>query len=1365
MHMQQGVKITVYFGFRRLSRTLYLALSLLVLFCGAMQQAVPADLDKKIAGICAVAKQARETGDFETVERKRRERWDLIVAAADDPSLAESPWVIGYRAIRDVDGDAYLTAEELPDPGLLNRMDYKGACQRLREALEAIMKPGEGPFLGEVATRLFEVAQQARACYRNALVDDSHDSVATLVELEAALRAAEERDPCCVMATPMRLFIKAPDPREAFLRAELRDDFKSRQRQLVKLSHRMVLAENANSPAEHADDPLLPWHAAVELCKAQSLGYILEELDHASYLTPEQRGRSYVLPGKVVAGTDALSDPFVLLYGRYLIARVVDEQGRLRTAQLFLNDKNQWEHRFLDLLWRTPKGDSRTPTDRLIEELPPRATFTLHDEAFSIREFPVDATDRLIGQQVQIFCVRDVSEFEKLKYVIGANDPKAVYKLESLPVKQAYVTTTPQVKNRLAEFTRDGDRTKHPLIELMRDESAASNQNSPVINPLIIVSDSGHETVSPAFFPNDGGDPYLMLNDGVPLYFDSAGESDRAPCFYVDYPGATAVMPLQLTSVPLNLMEAGAMGSAFKQLLLDAGYAEAEADLELRRCIDKPTYVPPKFKKVWIAKIASTGQPAGVALEAMLKEKGWTGAGLLASEVRRLYDVYGFRYLRDRRGNWITSSRFSRDQGNPADGQGGILPPDVEADIMQYPFDFRGQDGKQRVDRRQVYAWQDYQQLKQNISREHLAKLIRFHPCFPVWDSVMQDAMHRLENPSEKKPDYSEAGALERYFSLRAMPSHQGSLAAQGLKSPCGTWAQPDDRHQRATLDNLHNEHVLRINAAAEESRKVEGFVILYEWLNSTEERVPGVPEAFANLRKQLDEFFNSSRESWMTSVQPVFAVQLESARDFAAQKYFHRAMVHYNDLLLQQYGARYQQEGQEIVRGVATTEDAEKYAKAFGAHIEAERLALVAQLELAGVLNAAGLKDSAYSIWRRLADEYRYVLKPMVAIAEDTVMAYGLRFSDRATDSLRAFDDIATRAEAAIEKYQLAPKWRTVVDAEGPGKQRSDLLVSEVETLSIKEQSGEPLAPEERRALDAAMRSIGSQGLPDLASWLRYRKALLPRLSLATRPLREYRLHPIQFSPQTYSRERGFERSIGDLLTRADIDAIRRWSQFDEPAARKVPLAPEACFLLGWYWLDAGQSSRARAAFMAMVDAFQSQAQNAAGKQESLVAQLNAMSGVVGAMSIAENVPGLAVSKGDFGVFLRGQVLRWEREWFAAALYGPHAKVAGRAVERQVDYVRNRLLVVDAAWRSDRYYFPDYTYVFGAVPDWLAKKAILTPELFDASLTKEDVADKKGRAAQELDWVLLTEGHAKHFYDNLKVDLAVKQDIVDLAK
>jgi len=1362
MRMQQSVKFTEHFGCARLSRSLCLALNLLVLICGAMQQAGSADLDKNIAGICAVARQARETGDFETVERKRRERWDLIVAAADDPAHAESPWLIGYKAIRDVDGDAYLTAEELPDPGLLNRMDYKAACQRLREALEAIVKRSEGPFLGEVATRLFEVAQQARACYRNALSDDSPESVATLNELEAALRAAEERDPCCVMATPMRLFIKAPDPKEAFLRAELRDDFKSRQRQLVKLSHRVVFAGSGNSSAEHADDPLLPWHAAVELCKAQSLGYILEELDYASYLTPEQPGRSYVLPGKVVAGTDALSDPFVLLYGRWLIARVVDEQGRLRTAQLFLNDKNEWEHRFIDLLWRTPKGESRTPLDRLIEQLPVRAAFTLHDEEFSIRDFPVEATERLLGQQVQLFCVKDASQFEKLTFVIGKNIPQSVARLESSESKQVNVATTRSVKMRLAEFLRRGDRTKHPLIELMKDAPKPAGQLT--LNPIILVSDNDRAEYIPAFFANDAGNPYLMLDDGVRLYFDSAADRDRAPCFYVEYAGATAVMPLRLTSVPLNLLEAGRMGSAFKQLLLDAGYSETDADAELRKCIAKPTYIPPNFDRVCKAKAKSTGQSLDVTLKAMLEEKGWSESPFLVPEVMRLYGKYGFRYLRDRRGNWITSSRFSQDQGNPADGQGGVLPPDVEADIMQYPFDFRGQDGKQRVDRRQVYAWQDYQQLKQNISREHLAKLIRFHPCFPVWDSVMQDAMHRLENPSEKQPDYSAPDEFEnRFNSLRAIGDQRDSLASHKLTSPCGAWTQPDDRHQRVTLDNLHNEHVMRINAAAGESRQLELLVILYDWLNSLEERVPGITKLAAGLRKQLDSDFN--RENWMRSVQPVFAVQLESARDFAAQKYFHRAMVHYNDLLLQQYGARYQQEGQEIVRGVATTEEAEKYARAFGSHVEAERLALVAQLELAGVLNAAGLKDSAYAIWRRLVDEHRYVVKPMVTIAEDTVMAYGLRFSDQATESLRAFDDIATRAEAAIERYQLAPQWRTIVDAEGPAKQRSDLLVSEVEALSIKEQSGEPLAPEERRALDAAMRSIGTQGLPDLASWLRYRKALLPRLSLATRPLREYRLHPIQFSPQNYSRERGFERSIGDLLGRADIDAIRRWSQLDNTAARESPLAPEACFLLGWYWLDAGQSSRARAAFMAMVDAFQSQAENAAGKQESLVAQLNAMSGVVGAMAIAENVPGLAVSKGDFGVFLRGQVLRWEREWFAAALYGPHAKVAGRAVERQVDYVRNRLLIVDAAWRSDRYYFPDYTYVFGAVPDWLAKKAILTPELFDASLTKEDVADKKGRAAQELGWVLLTEDHAKHFYDNLRVDLSVKQDIVDLAK
>lgn len=943
---------------QRLNRHIFrhlLALS----FVGVAVFAFPAaasDLDDRVLALCAEAKRARAGSQWEVVERKRRERWDLIEAAAVDPRHSQSSWVAAYKAISDVDGAASINVEDLKDVGLVNRMKYKAAGERLREAL-AQARAGDGPYLGELATRLFEVAQQARACYRDAMDKGSPNLVATEEELMDALGDAENRDPCCVIATPMRLFLAKPDPQEAFLRAELRPSFKVRQKQLVDLSHRVTfLGEGSDSKTEHEADAVLPWHALTEVDKAASLGYLLNELDYATYLTPDEVGPDYVLPGKVIVGRDSLSDPFALLYGRYLICRLVDKQGRLRAAELFPNEKGVWEHRYLDLLCRVPAADDTSKPSKFakfVSSLPVSAEFTLLGEKYVLRDFPVESCELLLANQVKQLCVRKADALTKLRANPTGNNPKALVSL--LSAEQAQVRTSPIVGAALQHFVAAGDRTKHPLVELLKD-----------FDPLVIVSDDDGVEAQPQFFLEQGGAPYLRLDDGHRLFFDLDAGSPRSPCAYVEYAGATAVMPLHPHSIPLNLLAAGKMGQAFAALLRDAGYSEDQVTEELQKCIEKPDYIPPRFEVRLNARAKSTKASAPQVMMDMLAEQNWdrrNGSVFFPLEVSRLYAKYGFRHLRDKRSNWIVNSRFSVDQGLGSKASG----LQSEADLREYPFDFRAQDGKQRVDRRLVYAWQDYEALKSNVYAEHLLKAMLMHPCLPIMELVAQDAASPLVNPAELRANYSNVNEFRQSIDNRLKAVQAASeRRVIPLQSPVAAWLASGDANQVATLSNLHNACLKQIHEAGAITHKLEADVFLYQWLDQIEDTFGGLAqwrEALNAMRKKIDKDFNED-VVWATKkTKPVLALQLETARYFADKRYLHLAMVHYNDLLVQQRTARYSTEGIRLFTEIGDTERAEQFASSFQSLVDGQRLAVVCQLELAGVLNAAGLSESAHAL------------------------------------------------------------------------------------------------------------------------------------------------------------------------------------------------------------------------------------------------------------------------------------------------------------------------------------------------------------------------------------------------------------------
>jgi hypothetical protein len=896
--------------------------------------------------------------------------------------------------------------------------------------------------------------------------------------------------------------------------------------------------------------------------------------------------------------------------------------------------------------------------------------------------------------------------------------------------------------------------------------------NDAVCNPLLVISESDvgvrKESFGPSFLYDADQRPYLNLDDGQRLYFDMAGGADSPRC-YVEYPGATAYMPLHFRSVPLNLLKGGQMGAAFFSLLNDAGYDDDSALTEVRECLERPEHVPPLFRKRLEARARSTRSSRSNAMSSMLSEKGWHGGPVLTDQMRYLYERYGFRYLRDKRGNWLTSHAFGEDQGMPAIGaQAPAAVAGEEPDKIS-PFDFRAQDGAQRIDMAQVYTWGDYNQIKSNVYVEHLTKLLSFQPCFPVMDVISADASRMLSNPSDISADKPGDKYKKEYDAwLASNDSLATTKIPSILASPYPLWACDNDGDQAATLNNLHNEYVGRIQEAAALSRKMQGRVIAFRMLSDYETAFTRVPEErkkFRPLRESLESSYNAGQRQWFDASMPVIATQLECARYFAKAKLFHKSMVHYNDLILQQFVPQGRRVGLGTLEGVATTAEAEKYASHFESMVNGQRILVTAQVELAGVLNAAGLPDSAHYLWQRVCDDNEFFVKPAGEIVRDTVTSYGLRLSRKATEAMDSFEAAASVAREALGRYRITPRWRVCVTYDAPEK--SELLSAIRQYRAIIGEKGNDLvdnSAEEKRLLGL----VDREKTVDFETWLSYRQAMAadggPDETRRRGSGPEFLLHPVQFCPRLYVEKQGFIRPVRDVVQGSSADDIREWCKLDDEQAFESADAANACYLLGWYWLEEGNMLNAREAFVKLSGVLIRQARRAVDAKQRLTLQLSSISAALGATAVFQDLPGVMAVRSGFGSFLTPQLLRLEREWFAASLYGPHASAECRVLQRQVDMIQDRALTVDASWRSGRFFFPDYKYVFGAVPDWLAFQAFTSPELFKGKgLTAEQVAELRKLAVEGNRWALLTPDDTKRFYDELVLDLQVNKDVVGL--
>ena len=278
---------------------------------------------------------------------------------------------------------------------------------------------------------------------------------------------------------------------------------------------------------------------------------------------------------------------------------------------------------------------------------------------------------------------------------------------------------------------------------------------------------------------------------------------------------------------------------------------------------------------------------------------------------------------------------------------------------------------------------------------------------------------------------------------------------------------------------------------------------------------------------------------------------------------------------------------------------------------------------------------------------------------------------------------------------------------------------------------------------------------------WLDLKKLLIElRPGMARVPGRNSSI--LRGCPQKYTREDGFQQRLDEFMADTRAEEVEQWCAMPLAEANRGDSASRISFMLAWYFSDTGQVPLTRPAMVNLARVEISRARALGDTVEGLVHESNAFDALVAAGGDSELLPGLSAYKTDFSHLLDGQLGDWEKRWFAGGNYGPDASDQRLDLQSRAQLAKWNLVNTNREWRRNRWFFPDYTFEFGALPDYLVSKLLHSPELF-RNVSGEEIKQLGAEAVEGKRWALIHESDADAFLKSRRVDGTLKREIIYL--
>ena len=1373
------------------------------------------DFEKEIKKFNDDAVLVRNMGDFEKLAIIQEDRDSVIAKQVLDDADADNVWIKAASALVRVDGNLNNVEFGKQKPGLVDQCNYKEAIKILEELWKSLDKDDGVVLPGHVATRIFEIVNQAEGIHQGAMDEKSPYFLIEKEKVRQYLQEAADHDPCCILAIPMLNMLKEGNPAEVFLRAEVRRDFKKRQAELADLSHPAALVggKQGGGTTGDADVAVTEWHGPVELCKADSLRQLLQDLDYvqplAGGITFSNRGS--VIPKNITIMKDASSSSVASLYGFLLAHNARDAKGNMRTAVSLVESKRgveklQWESHYLEVLWKKAVASDDganaeellTPEAKLLSRFPELFDFQLEGEEYAVLRVPVSQIKELVKVDPPRLMIKDLYKFKTdiekpVKFAFA--DTNFWKKHQELSYKQRKTDFKPSkaLLGKIESIQARKDRTRHPVEELLEYD-----------NPILLLSsyDGGNRLEGEGGIRKSGTQPnwlideddqkYLKMEDGSKLIFYENAELGNAS-FSLAKGETITNMPLTLTSVDLAVFEATPFGQVVAFLLKKAGYTGEEKSKEMKKVIDaymtRKVYWPPRYKTFARAKGRIRGEIIDgheiVCREAMSSIFNWTESSSIfmnyyqppadlqrkektclsdLQSFQEMFSAYGFRSLRDPRNRLVTN----RDLTYMTYVTQQTINDLKSGKTAQYPFDIWSSDGTKRVGLDQIYSWQDYLEIKDNVYYEHLSKMLMLHPSPGALAMIKRDARKIIDNPIEgenlgktkeeenQQKDNSEATQKRRPAALVTLTNYvetdfaanAGELAKgfdQALNKLSTSYAGfykkiIDGAYERERKAGIVSIQLARVNEAKNQERMWKMQDNQGSWQKEQGQAWEQQKEReIQQLGRDLGKF-NAEVGEAGAAQQSLLGILHRTARQLHKDKYHHRSVIFYNDILdvdklfdagvLELPGARGRLRNTvgpfRFFLSVATTDKAQDFINEVTELIKSQLYQIQIQLELAKALAETQFKDSAVFLIDHVEHAYEWNLAPAIKLSEEYVETYGLTFSKEMIKALKDIEGLVAAAGVLRAKVNLKVDWKNVEGPRGGGGGFQALL-AEIGTNLKKDVPDTSIS---QKLLEV----LAGDRLP-LEDWLAAKNTLKADEELFTTG--DFAISPLAFCPFRYDQENGFVQDPVATFKGVSTEQVLAYCN-----GKQLNNPEEECacnFLLAWYWMDSNQpeSAKARSAFMEAARLYREMfAQKQDESIGSFVAEFQSLIMFLGASSMVENLPGISKQQTEFSEGLMAQVYDWQKRWFAKGYSPSHARFMRTEAELALSNLLNWKAQQNDKYQRDRYYFPDYRFWENSfVPDLVVAEMIerRARELQEfAANAKEKAAGQEGAGAEQ---------------------------------
>ena len=465
---------------------------------------------------------------------------------------------------------------------------------------------------------------------------------------------------------------------------------------------------------------------------------------------------------------------------------------------------------------------------------------------------------------------------------------------------------------------------------------------------------------------------------------------------------------------------------------------------------------------------------------------------------------------------------------------------------------------------------------------------------------------------------------------------------------------------------------------------------------------------------------------------EDLLGIYLRQAIEDARNGNYHRSHVLFSDIAEERSRER---SGQLIAAiagffvAVPDREAVERFGDTLLEYVEEQEKNIVFIGEHAATMKAAGFDSVSEFERRELVTQLEEITIPMIRQAEARAESYGFtaakvtQHKERLESLLRPLkESLGDQAavQGLVKKATDLPMSQEYVELFGGFEKslnadvaadggKAESLARQVEKLWNSRRPMTPSVPEAAGGW-LAEKEICANSCKDFIVW--------PKLGLEIGCI-----CPVKWDAENKQIVDNEDEAFAELFSGEHVARVKEWCRKGEDSRTMAECRNGAFhYLLGWYFLECEDSVRARKAFIygakVLLDRLENIKLDAKRDDSQLVSEINAYRLLIAAAGINSAEPGSLASTSSYLAELRVLLKAWRQRWLLSGFPESQAETAIDNCNKAIDVLQKHARVRP---ELDRYFFLDYRFRHGAIPDVLVEDA-LRRRVFQP----EDTAPKK---------------------------------------